>query len=207
MKSDGLDAPPALEIRSTAGAMRSVAAYGFAAFVDAITPAFLDALHAEADERFRDAVVSQQSGAVSYRANIAELGPLSHALLEDPLLAAVLTQAFGQAFALSETRSCFTRYRAGDHLGPHLDQPPDECAVTVIAYLRAESPDHEAEGTGLVLKVYGETPESVGRTRLRIPTRAGTLVVGRGARVWHERPKLAEGETVVAITSCYRVAA
>jgi hypothetical protein len=124
-------------------------------------------------------------------------------LTDEPVLR-LLRDFFGGEHALSEAISCVTFYDGSGHLGAHLDQPAEDCAVTIIVYLDAESPDPAAPDTGLVLAVYGEDRASVGVPRLRIPTRAGTIVLGRGSRIWHERPRLKEGESVVAITGCYR---
>ena len=192
---------------------RSVAAFGFAPFIDALTPAALSTLRAEARaahnasvlaERAPDGEARPEGAARSYRANLTCVGPVARDFLTGQPVLALLRDYFGGEHALSEDFSCLTFYDASGHLGAHLDQPADDCAVTIIICLDAESPDPAAPDTGLVLAVYGEEAASVGVPRLRIPTRAGTVVLGRGSRVWHERPRLKEGESVIAITGCYR---
>ena len=184
--------------------VRSVADYGFAALDDRIAPVVLQALRAEAEDRLASALAAEQSCSLSYRASITGLGQRALAFLHDWETRALLTRLFGGEYALTEQWSCLTCYRTGDHLGAHLDEPASDCAVTIIIYLTAQSPDPLAADTGLVLKIYGERPETVGRPRLSVPTRVGTIVHGRGSRIWHERPKLLAGETVVASTGCYR---
>ncbi|MQX38098.1 2OG-Fe(II) oxygenase [Roseospira navarrensis] len=197
-------------------AARSVARHGFAPLPGAIAPAMLAALQDEADARLTDAVfaeqtaqqTAQQTEDLAYRAHMTGLGPVAGAFLRDDRVRGLLTGLFGGDYVLSEHISCLTRYGPADHLGAHQDSPAEDCAVTIILYLRADSPDPAAPDTGLVLNVYGETRESVARgARLRIPTRPGTLVLGRGSRIWHARPPLKAGESVVAITGCYREAA
>jgi hypothetical protein len=45
--------------------------------------------------------------------------------------------------------------------------------------------------------------ENPPKVRLEIPTITGGLVLGRGSKYWHERPKLQAGEQVIAITGCF----
>ena len=115
----------------------------------------------------------------------------------------LLYQVFGEHAVLSEGVSCLTYYGEGDHLGPHLDMPAEECSVTIIIYLEATSPAPDAPDTGLILRVYGEDMAAGDEARLTIPTHAGSIVVGRGSKVWHERPKLKTGEWVAAVTGCF----
>lgn len=191
----------------------SVATFGFAAFVDAVEPAMLEALRAEARlgagasvqaERSADGLTRSDGEPPAYRARITGLGPEARRFLTDPTVLGLLRDYFGGEHVLSEGISCLTFYDSAGHLGPHLDRPAEDCAVTIIVYLEAVSPDPSAPDTGLVLVVYGETEASIGVPRLRIPTRTGTVVLGRGSRFWHERPRLKAGESVVAITGCYR---
>ena len=106
---------------------------------------------------------------------------------------------------MSDDASCYTFYRAGDHLGAHQDQKL-ACVATLILYLEAGGPDPDRPDTGLKLKVYGDTlpPDRVAIRE--IPTRVGRLVLGRGSEVWHERPRLLDGEYVAALTACFALA-
>lgn len=191
----------------------SVEIFGFADFDGAIAPEAFDALRAEAcaslpgaleAERSADGTDLPEGAPRSYRAGITGLGPLALGFLTDAAVLQLLRDYFGGDYALSEGISCLTVYTSGGHLGAHLDRPTEDCAVTIIVYLYAISPAAAAPDTGLVLLVYGEDEASVGKARLRIPTRPGSIVLGQGSRVWHERPPLRPGESVVAITGCFR---
>jgi len=197
--------PPLIPVEAEQGRRLAelVTMFGFAPLAGFLRPDWLGAMQAEAEVHLAGAVRAEQQEGLSYSAAMAGLGPVARAFLAHPEMLSLLGGHFGGAHALTEDMSCFTRYDAADHLGPHLDEPAAKCAITVIVYLDAVSPDPGSAESGLVLKVYGEDAASVGRTRLRIPTRAGTVVLGRGARVWHERPPLAPGERVTAITACY----
>ncbi|KKL67102.1 hypothetical protein LCGC14_2138340 [marine sediment metagenome] len=185
---------------------RSVASCQFAAFPGAIGPQWLTALQDEAAALFSGAARAEGTGRLRYRANITGLGDVALGFLTHPDLLTLLSRHFGGDYALTPEISCLTFYDESGHLGAHLDEPAARCAVTIILYLAADSPDPQAPETGLVLNVYGIERASVGDARLRIPTRAGTLVLGRGSRVWHERPPLGRGESVTAITGCYHMA-
>lgn len=202
-----------IDVERTAALQRSVQTFGFADFDAAIAPATFDALRAEARaslpgaleaERSADGAERPEGAPRSYRAGITGLGPAALGFLTDAAVLQLLRDYFGGDYALSEGISCLTFYASGGHLGAHLDRPAEDCAVTIIIYLDAVSPDAAAPDTGLVLMIYGEDEASVGEARLRIPTRAGSIVLGRGSQVWHERPPLRPGESVVAITGCFR---
>lgn len=185
---------------------RSVASYGFGGMPHVIRPEVLRTIQEEAEAKLGEAVLAEQFTGLRYRARIASLGDEAKGLLVNPHMLDLLERVFNERFELSEQISCLTCYGSGDHLGAHLDKPASDCAVTIIIYLFGSSPDPDAPDTGLVLNVYGESEDSVGNARLRIPTKAGTVVLGRGSRVWHERPRLKEGEEVIAITGCYKPA-
>ena len=179
--------------------------YGFGDLPGALSPGLLEALQREAESRLGLALFAEQSTDLSYRARLTSLGTTAAALLNGPEARALLRAVFAEELTLSESISCLTFYGEGDYLGAHLDQPAADCAVTILVYLAARgamsppSPD-----TGLVLRVYSEQKPQREDARLIIPTRPGAIVVGRGSRVWHERPQLLPGEQVVALTGCYR---
>lgn len=177
--------------------------FGFEFLPDAITPSSLGALQDEVRERFDLALVAEQAAGLSYRANVVSLGPKAKELLRGQETIDLLYSVFGERFLLTEDCSCLTYYKEGDHLGPHLDKPESKCSVTVIAYLIASGPSPRPFNTGLVLHVYGQEMEDICNPRLSIPTKAGALVIGRGSKYWHERPKLEKGEYVAALTGCY----
>lgn len=184
----------------------SVRAFGFGCLPDAIAPMTLQKLQDEARERYSLAVFADQSAELSYRANLVSLGPEAAGLLSGVEARELMHSVFGQRVQLSLGVSCLTYYREGDYLGPHLDQPAEQCAVTALVYLSATGAASPASATGLVLRVYGQEAPAGREPVLTIPTSAGALVVGRGSQVWHERPVLQPGEQVMAITGCYTFA-
>ena len=185
---------------------RSVRTFGFGCLPEAIAPTALQKLQSEARERYSVAVFADQSAELSYRANLVSLGPEAEGLLSGREAKELMYSVFGQHVELSAGVSCLTYYGEGDFLGPHLDQPAEQCAVTALVYLSATAADSPASGTGLVLRVYGEEAPAGREPMLTIPTLAGAIVVGRGSKVWHERPVLQPGEQVMAITGCYTFA-
>ena len=178
--------------------------YGFAPFASAIRPGWLASMRAEAHARLAASVLAEQSKGLCYKASITGLGPAALDFLNHPKVVSLLNIYFGGGHSLSEEISCLTFYDETCHLGAHLDEPAEKCSVTIIVYLEATSPDPTAEDSGLVLNVYGEDKGSIKSPRLRIPTEAGTIVLGHGSRVWHARPRLKSNESVIAITGCYK---
>jgi len=184
-----------------------VQTYGFGCLPDALSPLLLDALQREAESRLGLALFAEQATELHYRARLTSLGTVAAQLLGSPAARELLQAVFDDSLTLSEGVSCLTFYGEGDHLGAHLDQPAAECAVTILVYLAASgSTMPSLPDTGLVLRVYSEQPPHGEPPRLIIPTRAGSIVVGRGSRVWHERPRLLPGEHVVALTGCFKQA-
>ena len=184
-----------------------VETHGFGCLPHALSPVLLETLQREAESRLGLALFAEQATDLSYRAKLTSLGPAAATLLGGPQARALLHGVFAEPLILSEGVSCLTFYGEGDHLGAHLDQPAAECAVTILVYLAANgatSPPSPA--TGLVLRVYTEDKPQGEQPRVIIPTRAGAIVVGRGSRVWHERPSLLPGEQVVALTGCFKPA-
>jgi hypothetical protein len=184
----------------------SVRSFGFGLLSDVIVPSVLRGMQEEAEERRNAAVRAERSADLRYRANIASLGPRARDFLCSRQLADLLSATFDGSFVLTEHRSCLTVYKEGDHLGPHLDKPAEECAVTIIVYVAATAAARRSLQTGLELRVYGQEMSRDGKARITIPTRTGGIVVGRGSTFWHERPMLEQGEQVAALTGCYRYA-
>jgi hypothetical protein len=180
---------------------------GFGYLEQALTPAALERLRNEAAIALSAAKFAEQSEALSYRANISSCGEQAMAFLSGAEAESLLNAVFGRLFTIAQEVSCITFYSVGDHLGPHLDEPADRCAVTILVYLDANSLMPEALESGLNLRVYDQTFEYGQSATKTIPTRAGTIVLGYGSRYWHERPPLQPGESVIAITGCYAPAA
>jgi hypothetical protein len=176
---------------------------GFGRLPTKLNPVVLRELQDEADASFGAASAAEQDVGLLYRARIAPLGPRATAFLSGLSMRAVLNDVFHERFELTSRRSCLTYYLEGDHLGPHRDEPADECAVTIIVCLKAIGPADRSPGTGLVLRVLGNGPSGDVEPRLMISTRSGDIVVGCGSEFWHERPRLQAGESVAVLTGCY----
>lgn len=178
---------------------------GFAALDDAIDPGVLDRLRAEALQARAEAVCTDGDTEVPYRAHVTGMGPVARAFLAGAPTAQVLAGVFQEALVLSEDASCYTYYAEGDHLGLHRDRP-QVCVSTLIVYLDVRAGQaHGAAASGLVLRVFGpDRPQAGAAPAAVIPSRSGMVVMGWGTRVWHERPQLQPGESVTALTACYR---
>jgi hypothetical protein len=181
----------------------SIRSFGFGQISDALTPFQLHALQDEAADLLSSARCAQQAAAPQYRASIVPLGPEATAFLDSPETRSVLHAVFGRNFRLSPQRSTLTYYNEGDHLGPHLDKPEEECSVTVLVYLLVQRAATMEPNTGLTLHVYGQSMPEDGCPTISFPTRRGSIVIGRGSKFWHERPRLAPGEHVAGLTGCY----
>jgi len=181
----------------------SVQSSGFGLLSGAILPSTLRAMQGEAEESRSAASLAELPGKFNYRAKMTSIGPQARGFLCSKQLTDLLAMIFGGNFILTENRSCLTFYKEGDHLGPHLDKPAEECAVTIIVYVAASGPAYRSARTGLELRVYGQEMTEPCEARITIPTHTGGIVVGRGSKFWHERPRLEKGEEVAAITGCY----
>jgi hypothetical protein len=182
----------------------SVLRFGFGQLPAPIGQATLAGLQQEAEEGKGAARRAEQSVGIEYKADIIALGPRARGFLGSGELADLLSTVFRERFVLAEQRSCFTSYDEGHHLGPHLDEPAAECAVTVIVCLAEKGRALGSSATGLELRVYGPSWPLDRAPRVIFPSRPGSIVVGRGSVFWHERPMLRPGEHVVALTACYR---
>lgn len=184
---------------------RALDEFGFVAIRNAKTESIGMKLKREA-QALRSAMrrAEREDADLTYRAGIASLGPAAEAFLEGPQLAATVHKLTGKRFRLTRDMSCLTEYVAGDQLGAHLDQPAERCALTAIFYLSCTSPDADAADTGLQLRIYGPGKADIMHPpRAIIGTTPGCLVLGFGARIWHERPKLKAQERVMALTACF----
>jgi hypothetical protein len=178
--------------------------FGFAVLSNPIVPSVLRDLQEEAEQGRSTATFADKNG-VKYRAGIVPLGPMSLGFLRSRQVMTLLQATFSERFVLNEHRSCLTLYKQGDFLGPHLDEPPTECVVTIITCVAATAPTRPSRKTGLKLHVYGRKPGPSCKPSVTFPTRTGAIVIGRGSRFWHERPVLKRGEHVAVLTACYKV--
>jgi len=183
-----------------ASARATLRQLGFAELRGVVPAPALEALRTEAAAQRSKAQLAGAAGETAYRSRIAELGALGKAFVWAPATSRLLCDVLGSPFSPSEQVCCYTYYQSGDFLSRHLDRP-DTCTATLILYLVARSPAPELPHTGLALRVFGSDgaePMTV------IPTRCGSLLLGRGTEVWHERPRLQPEEYVVALTACFR---
>ena len=178
---------------------------GFASLEDAIDPAVLNQLQAEALAVRAAALCADGDAEVPYRAHVTGMGPAARAFLAGASAAQLLAEVFEVPLSLSEDASCYTYYAEGDRLGLHRDRP-QVCVATLIVYLAVQAAAaEEGAASGLMLRVFGQNRPLAGAAPAGvIPTRSGMLVMGWGTRVWHERPQLRPGESVTALTACYR---
>lgn len=192
-------------VEDTGRCGRALDEFGFVAIRNAKTESIGTKLKREA-LTLRSAIkrAEREDADLTYRAGIASLGSEAQAFLEGPQLAATLYTLTCKRFHLTRDMSCLTEYVAGDQLGAHLDQPAERCALTAILYLSCASPDADAADTGLQLRIYGPDKADIMQPpRVVIGTTPGCLVLGFGARIWHERPKLKAQERVMALTACF----
>lgn len=191
--------------------MRSeIARFGFGKLPDAIPKSELLAMQAEAAAilPYAKAMDSSGPGALAYRARVGTIGPCIAQFYESPLALGLVEELFGGRFELTRALSCITYYAEGDHLAPHRDDPPDECNVTILVYLEITRPERAVDKpSGLQLQIFGDESKPRSRPMHCIPTDTGLILVGRGSQVWHGRPELQSGESVTALTGCYRVSA
>jgi hypothetical protein len=189
------------------GLRADILEFGFGELPDAIEPSRLTLMREEAARELSAATSAEKtSGPVTYRARMAALGPHATSFLNDPDLPPLMSRVLDTRVVVTDELSCFTYYGAGHYLGPHRDQPPDKCHLTMIVYLIVEGPTPLVADAEPVLNIFGREEGSFDVPRKRIVTRAGALVLGYGAQFWHERPMLKTGEFVAAITSCWHLA-
>jgi len=175
---------------------------GFACVENAIDEPLLESLREESSIQRRNARRVTESGLVSYRGYLADLGNLASTFLTGRPIAGLLRSVFNKSFVLVKDSSCSTYFEAGDFLSPHRDGA-DDCEVTVLIYLDASSPNLNSPQSGLVLQVYEGDADEPGEVKAAIKTQSGSLIVGQGSRIWHGRPPLIEDERVALLTACY----
>jgi hypothetical protein len=180
----------------------SVQRIGFACVENSVDDRLLESLRQEAAVQRGSARRVADDGVVSYRGYLADLGPLARTFLTGRSIDGLLRSVFDRSFVLTSSSSCHTYYEAGDFLSPHRDGA-DDCEVTVLVYLDAASPNADASDSGLSLHVLEDRGDQPGEVLEAIKTRTGSIVVGRGSKVWHCRPRLLDGERVALLTACY----
>jgi hypothetical protein len=178
---------------------------GFAHVTCALDADVVGRLRAEATKRRVTALRAHGDADVPYRAHVAAMGAKARRLLSSAAMRRFLDDVFEAPLELSPDASCYTYYAMGDHLGLHRDRP-DACIATMILYLDVRTVGPRQPPTpGMCLRVFGtEKPAPTEAPTAIIPTEAGTLVVGWGAKVWHQRLPLGPGESVAALTMCFR---
>ena len=185
---------------------RDIAEFGFCSLQGFVSPDAVSYMREEADTVFSSSKFVSQCAPeqLGYKARIGSFGKEIAAFYEGSLALGLVERLFDGRFELSRDLSCITYYKSGDFLGPHLDTPAELCTVTILLYLDVKRPHVVEETTGLEIRIYGEEMCAGMAPILTIPSNVGTVVLGRGSRFWHERPPLKSGESVTALTGCYR---
>jgi|CXWL01.1.fsa_nt_gi hypothetical protein len=177
--------------------------FGFVCLENALDDEIMASLLAESNMKQSSARKAKENDPISYQASLADIGDTALSLLRSPFIYQILQMISDEPLALTAEASCYTYYGPGDFLSAHRDRFP-ECAVTVIVYIDATSPNPSSPQTGLSLRIFDEQGADINALRIVIPTQVGSLVIGHGSRVFHERPTLQKGEYVIALTACFR---
>ena len=181
---------------------------GFAGLTGGIPAARLRAMKAESLQAcFQPAESVGGRRLIAFSSSTAELGASARAFLVSPEVTRFIGRLFGGEYQMTEDRSCITVYGAGDHLALHQDDPPEGCRATAIVYLRVIERANSRPSAGLHLHVWGRAEPLAGEVaHTRILAREGLVALGRGSEFWHERPPLAVGEEIMALTTCFHIA-
>lgn len=183
-------------------ARANLGAAGFTSIDARFGDRFLSRLISEAQAQERNAIQVTGTAQCVYQARLAELGDTGIAFLAGERLSKLLDDLFGMPLQPNKDASCYTYYGPGDSLGSHQDHP-QKCIVTVILYLVVEYPDIRPAESGLELHILGSTATDEDKPIAVLPTRAGSLIIGQGAKTWHKRPRLQNDEYITALTACY----
>jgi hypothetical protein len=178
---------------------------GFACVPDALDVAEFRSLREESLSQRQHAKRVTDNREVSYSGFLADLGPIALDFLTGRAVSDFLLRVFGETFNLTHGSSCYTYYESGDYLSAHMDGA-DDCTVTMLVYLHAESPDSAARRSGLRLDIFADDDGKPGEAVHAIETREGNLIAGYGSRTWHGRPPLQDGERVYLLTACFTAA-
>lgn len=162
----------------------------------------LSELRSEARILEQNAVQVRGTPQCRYQARLAGLGDVGRGFLAGERLSNLLNDLFRMPLSPERDASCYTYYRPGDALGAHLDHP-QQCIVTVILYLDVIHPDVRPAESGLELHILGSADPDEDKPLAVLPTKAGSLIIGQGAKTWHRRPTLQNGEHITALTACY----
>lgn len=179
---------------------------GFACVPDALDVTDFRSLREESLSQREYAKRVTDSREVSYSGFLADLGPVALDFLSGRAVTDFLRSIFGKTFTLTHGSSCYTYYESGDYLGAHMDGA-DDCEVTMLIYLHAESPDRTSRRSGLRLDIFADDGGKPGEAVHAIETRQGSLIAGYGSQTWHGRPPLQDGERVYLLTACFSAAA
>jgi len=164
---------------------------------------WFDNLNKEIGQQMSESWDKPKQGMDAERVQRANLGPVAQQLLTDNETLDFMFEVFGEEFEPSFAATCYTYYDDKDYyLGKHLDRE-SSCTVTLIVYLVCSWPENTLPSSGLSLEVFGQNA-SEGAAPTVIPTRSNSIVLGRGSRFPHQRPKLQQGERLYALTACFK---
>ena len=133
------------------------------------------------------------------------LGPAARALLSSSSTQSLLYAVTNMSLAPSWSASCFTYYDVpGSYMGEHCDKY-NECRLAMLIYLEAQWSERHGPGDGLRLYIFeGDSSRTpLAATVTSYPNR---IVILDGANRAHVRPPMAEGEHLVMLAGCFRLA-
>lgn len=133
------------------------------------------------------------------------LGPAARELLASSSTRRLLQAVTKMSLLPSWSASCFTYYDVpGSFMGEHCDKYVD-CRIAMLVYLEADWPKQQCPSPGLRLYVF-EGDSS--RTPLAASVTAHTnrIVIIDGANRAHVRPPMAEGESLLMLAGCFKLA-
>jgi hypothetical protein len=169
----------------------------------AIPAATLKRLVTEAKRQRVSARIAGSTATVPQSNARGLLGRAAAAFLRSERTVGLLSAMSGFRVEPSFEASCYTYYdRAGHYCGLHRDAP-GACEVTLLLCLvstwRGTKPSR-----GVALEVYGRRYRTGQKPRFVMRSEANQLLVLRGSRVYHQRPRITKGERVIVLTACYR---
>ncbi|MBM3740627.1 MAG: hypothetical protein FJW39_33175 [Acidobacteria bacterium] len=180
------------------------------AVIDAALPTPLwEALRAEAGAERQAKAWSLKSsgnpGEINQENLRGHLGPVARAYLSSADTAGLLLGVTGRPLEPSWSASCYTYYDIpGSYMGEHCDKF-DACRIALLTYLDVRRPEGQPPGPGLQLHVF-RGDNSGTELVARITARSNRVVILNGGEQAHFRPPLGQGESVVMLAGCFRVA-
>ena len=133
------------------------------------------------------------------------LGPAARTLLSSSSTQSLLYAVTNISLAPSWSASCFTYYDLpGSYMGEHCDKY-NECHIAMLIYLEAQWPEKCGPGPGIRLYIFeGDSSRTpLAATVTSYPNR---IVILNGANQAHVRPPMADGERLIMLAGCFKLA-